>query len=100
MPLIKPQPASKLRYRWFLEPKTAHTNEVISRHVGAEHFQDEMLTADSKRHPLWDVPYKLYAQLRTERKNGDRSLRFYVWRQELPNGKIILWPPAAAHTGA
>ena len=100
MPIVKPPTGGKLKYRWYLEPKNAYTNEVISRRIGPENFQDEMLCADGKRHPLWDVPYSFYADVRTNRKAGDRQLRFNVWRQELPGGKIIGWPPAAGHASS
>ncbi|MDP3900120.1 MAG: hypothetical protein Q8Q23_03515 [bacterium] len=39
-------------YTWFIEPKDAHTNRVLSENLNAEDFSDGINTAEGKKQ-LW-----------------------------------------------
>ena len=78
--------AQKRQYEWFLEPRDSHTNEVISRNVGAANFCDELLCRDGQRRNLWRCLSGLVFMLWASRH--DLGIKFRIFNRELPNGEI------------
>jgi hypothetical protein len=80
------KPVGKRIYEWFLEPNDSHTNEVISRNVGAENIMEDVLCADNQRRNLWRCPSKKVFML--WRSRSDLRIKFRIFSRELPNGGI------------
>jgi len=74
-------------FKWYLEPKNSHTNEVISKSPGVseENCHIGKVCADEESHNLWEVPSGVAFML--HRSRSDMKLKLRVWGQE-GNGKI------------
>ena len=75
-------------YKWFIEPKDSHTNEVISRELTSEGYESEtrdLYCNDDKQHNVYRVSYDFLVYVIASKDH--LHLRFKVFVQE-GNGQI------------
>ncbi|OHA18038.1 MAG: hypothetical protein A3H57_03150 [Candidatus Taylorbacteria bacterium RIFCSPLOWO2_02_FULL_43_11] len=77
----------KARYKWYVEPEDAATNNVISRLLPEENACPEAECNDGKKHSLWACTgWTLIGKLNASRV--DLRLRYQIWVKKLPYGAI------------
>jgi hypothetical protein len=89
------------QYRWYIEPKNEHTNEVLSRDLSDFGHKKARKKGRIKEIPVWEATDYAYVEYTQNSQKDDARLKFEVYTQKKDNDKALLypWPFDAAKKG-
>lgn len=88
----KQQESEGDQYRWYIEPKNEHTNEVLSRDLSDFGHKDARIKRKIERIPVWEATNYDYVAYFQRSHRNNRNIEFKVYTQKKGNEKNLLYP--------
>ena len=82
---------------WFIEPKDAATNSILSECLPGENAKTDVLCEDGQKRNLWECQHSLVAMLCRSALAPYFHARFGIFRKEGKFGKVRPWKFEEVH---
>lgn len=80
------------QYRWYIEPRNEHTNEVLSRDLSDFGHRDARIKGRIERIPVWEATNYGYVAYFQRSHRSNQNIEFRVYKQKKGNEKNLLYP--------